>query len=423
MTRRRRNSDGDEHSSEAPKPLNPPDSFSRAIELLLYAASPLATLITAPLLARELGPSERGQFGVALAVGTFALTLAAWGQAEMYLSEARSGRFSVRRQSRITWVGGCVVGVFCIVALILLGIPPLTSILTGVWVPVLAQANVWRAVCVALGRLKQPALFTAGAPLLRVVALVALLLTSSLTLDSAVTATQVAAALAAFVTMWLIVRRIPRSLNPESSSVIPLLRGGGTIIAFSLLNAVTLRSDLVILQIFATSTEVGLYAAPASLTTAALALSGAYKSRLQAATFFTNSRASVAREALPVLALGLLGAGILWFGAPALVNFFFGPEYAGSVPLLRLLGFATVPLLMVDLAHGLLVALGRRHNLIAAGGAGAAAVVLSLLALTPGLGAVGAAIACILGYSVAGVVSWAFVYKNLKPHSREPKDS
>lgn len=413
----------DDGANERPYRLIPPRSFGRVFELFLYAVSPLATLITAPLLARELGPTERGQFGVAMAVGTFALTLAAWGQAEMYLSEAQSGRFSTRQQSRITWVGGVIVAVLSTIALIVLGIPPLTAVLTSVWVPLLAQANVWRAVCVALGHLKQPALFNAGGPALRVVALLGLLVVGWLGLNTAVTATQLALAVAAFVTMWWVVRRIPLSVQLDAVSVSSLLRGGGSIITFSLLNAITLRADLVVLQIFATPTEVGLYAAPASLTTAALALSGAFKSRLQAATSSTRSGATVAREAVPVLVLGLAGAVVLVFIAPLLVDVFFGAEYAGSVVLLQLLGFATVPLLMMDLAHGLLVVLGQRQNLIAAGAAGAAAVVLALLALTPPLGAVGAAIACVVGYSVAAVVSWVFVWRNLRPQTPAPSTS
>ena len=36
-------------------------AFPRPVELALYAAAPLATVVTAPILARSLGPVARGQ--------------------------------------------------------------------------------------------------------------------------------------------------------------------------------------------------------------------------------------------------------------------------------------------------------------------------------------------------------------------------
>ncbi len=233
-------------------------TFGRVPELVLYSISPLATLITAPLLAHGLGPVGRGQYGVATAVGMFALTLGAWGQAETYLGEARAGRLSVKQQSRITWVGGTIVGVLTAIALIGLGIPVLTSVLTAVWVPLLAQANVWRAVCVALGRLKEPALFNAVGPIARVLLLLVLTWLAILNVDTAVTATQAALAVAAVTTMWLVVRRLPKHHDSELVPVRTLLHSGGSIITFSLLNAITLRADLVILQLFASANDVGL---------------------------------------------------------------------------------------------------------------------------------------------------------------------
>ncbi len=389
-------------------------TFGRVPELVLYSISPLATLITAPLLAHGLGPVGRGQYGVATAVGMFALTLGAWGQAETYLGEARAGRLSVKQQSRITWVGGTIVGVLTAIALIGLGIPVLTSVLTAVWVPLLAQANVWRAVCVALGRLKEPALFNAVGPIARVLLLLVLTWLAILNVDTAVTATQAALAVAAVTTMWLVVRKLPKHHDSELVPVRTLLHSGGSIITFSLLNAITLRADLVILQLFASANDVGLYAAPASLTTAALALSAAFKSRIQSAAFSSHSGASVAKEALPVLVLGMIGAGVLWFTAPILVQVFFGDEFVDSIPLLRLLGFATIPLLMLDLAHGVLIVLAKRKELIFVGGVGAAAVLIGLIVLTPSLGATGAAIAGIIGYSVAATVSWGVVIRDMR---------
>lgn len=389
-------------------------SYSRVVELLLYAISPLATLVTAPLLAQGLGPVARGHDGVAVAVGTFAVTLGSWGQSETYLGEARSGRSNIRQQARISWWGGGAAGILSAVALTALGIPVTTSVLTAVWIPVLSQANLWRSVCIAFGFLKEPALFTALGPVLRIVALLGLTWCAFLNAESAVMATQLTSVVAAFGTMWLVVRQVPDGGSSELVLISALLRTGGSIIAFSVLNAITLRSDLVILQVFVSPHEVGLYAAPASLTTAALALSNGFKSRLQAAAFSEDSGTSVAREALPVLVLGTVGAGILWVIAPRLVQTFFGDEYQGSIILLRLLGVATVPLLLLDLAQGLLIVLAQRRQLISVGAVGAVTVSLSLALLCPPFGATGAAVACIVGYAVTAAVAWLVLVPDLR---------
>ncbi len=105
---------------------------------------------------------------------------------------------------------------------------------------------------------------------------------------------------------------------------------------------------------------------------------------------------------------------MLWFTAPILVQVFFGDEFVDSIPLLRLLGFATIPLLMLDLAHGVLIVLAKRKELIFVGGVGAAAVLIGLIVLTPPLGATGAAIAGIIGYSVAATVSWGVVIRDMR---------
>lgn len=388
-------------------------TFRRPIELLLYAVSPAATLITAPLLARGLGPAARGEYGVATAVSTFALTLGAWGQAEVYLGEARGGRLGYREAAKIATAGGVVAAIATYAVLIALGLPSLTSLLTTLWIPLLTQTNIWRSVCIASGDLRAPALNNAVGPSLRIMFFTTLALTPWMTTESAITAMQLALLAAAALTMGLSTRRAGYWAS-ESKTARNLLRGGGTVITFSVLNAVMLRSDLVVLQIFETPHAVGLYAAPASLTTAALALSTAFKSRLQFAAFGQEGATRVLRETLPVLILGVIGAAALWFVAPILVHTFFGPDYTSSIPLLRLLGVAAVPLLLADLAQGALVVLAQRRALITAGVGGASAVLISLLALCPSLGAVGAAIACVIGYSLAAIIAWTLALLSVR---------
>src|SRR4051794_38334544 len=96
--------------------MPPVRSFKRPVELLLYAVSPLATLITAPLLARSLGVEGRGYYGVALTVVGFALMLSAWGQSETLLTEARRGHDYYHAQARLTLGGGLIAMCLCLPA-------------------------------------------------------------------------------------------------------------------------------------------------------------------------------------------------------------------------------------------------------------------------------------------------------------------
>lgn len=387
--------------------------FNRAAELALYGIAPLATIVTAPLLAQGLGPVARGQYGVAQVVATFAITLGAWGQAEMYLAEARRGSTGLSRPSVISWVGGTVSAVLAALALIALGLPLLVAILAAIWIPLLTQVNLWRSVAVAGSLLKAPALNNALGPVLRILGFGALFLLGVMTAESAITVYQAAAALAAIATVGLVAWRT-RAERSGRTALPALLTGGSSIIAFSILNAITLRSDLIVLQIFAPPVEVGLYAAPASLTTAALALSAGFKSRIQAAAFAPHPMRSLVSESLPVLLLGTLGALVLWFAAPVLIALLFGAEYVDAEPLLRLLGISAVPLLMLDLVYGALVVLARRVQLIAVGAVGAVVMLGGLLVLCPAWGALGAATACIIAYTVTAIVGWIVLLREAR---------
>lgn len=396
-------------------------AFPRTVELSLYAASPIATIITAPLLARALGPDDRGAYGLATTVATFALTVSAWGQAETYMSEARAGRTSYRGQARIALVGGVSAAILAGVALSVLGLPLAATLITVLSIPFLNQTNLWRAVAVSAGELRLPALNGAGSPLLRVAAYVLLAAFAALNLESALLATQAAAFVAAILTVAVAARRIPPALSPPLS-VRQLTRRGSIVITFDIFNAITLRSDIILLQIFSTPREVGIYAAPASLTTAALALSISFKSRMQAAVVRGEPTRTVLREAMAVAVLASLGAIILWIVAPWLVPILFGPQFTASILPMRILGLAAVPLLMLDLVQGILVVLARRKPLIFVGVTSATLMVLTQIFFVPRLAAVGASIAVLVSYSVAATIAWVVALRSLNRDRTVPSD-
>jgi O-antigen/teichoic acid export membrane protein len=383
-----------------------PVAFNRGLELLLYSVAPIATLGTAPILAHGLGPAGRGQYGVATAVATLVATLGSWGQAEIFLSRSRSGTDHYRMHSRISWVGGLTASVVCAFVMLALGLPQSTALVTAVWVPVLTQVGLWRSVSIARSRLKPPALDSALGPLFRVVALAALAALTLLTVDSALFAVQATIALGSLLTVGLASWRSGLRTQRPAIGALPLLLSGTGIIAWNLLHAVTLRADVIVLQLVAAPTELGLYAAPASLTTAALALAVAYRPRVQAAAFSAAPLRGILRNCLQVIALGAIGSATLWLATPLVVSILFGSRFEDAEPLMRMLVFAIVPLLMVDLIFAALIVLGRQRDLLVVAAGSAVLNVVALCVLCPLWGAYGAALATVLSYGLATVFGW-----------------
>jgi O-antigen/teichoic acid export membrane protein len=391
-----------------------PVAYNRGFELLLYSFSPIATLATAPILAHGLGPAGRGQYGVAITVATFAATLGSWGQAEVFLSRSRSATDNYRLHAQISLIGGLSAAVVCALVMLALNLPLSTALATAVAVPVLTQAGLWRAVSIAGNQLKPPALESALGPLLRVSALSALAALSLLTVDSVLLAAQTALALGSLLTVGFATWRSGlRNQRRESTGRALLLSGSG-IIAFNLLHAIILSADVIVLQLVAPPAQVGLYSASAGLTLASLALSTAFKPRVQAAAFSVAPLRGILRNFLLVFVLSGIGTAALWPAAPLAVSIVFGSRFQDAVPIMRTLAFAIVPLLMVDLIFAALIVLGRQRDLLVVAACSAALTVAALGILCPLWGAMGAALASILSYSVAALLGFAVLARAIR---------
>ncbi len=311
--------------------------------------------------------------------------------------------------SRISWVGGFAASIVCALIMLMLDLPWSVTLATIVWIPVLTQTGLWRSVSIARNRLKEPALDSALGPLLRLSALATLAALSLLTVESALFVFQGALVIGSLLTVGLASWRSGLRRLRRAAGAIPLLRSGTGIIAFNLLHAVTLRADLIVLQLVASPTEVGLYAAPAGLTTAALALSTAYRPRVQAAAFSPSPMRGILRNCLQVVALGSVGTVALWLAAPMVVSVIFGSSFQGAEPIMRILVIAIVPLLMVDLVFAALIVLGRQQDLLVVAGGSALLNVVALCVLCPLWGAYGAALATVISYSLATALGFAIL--------------
>src|SRR3954451_11764246 len=94
--------------------------WKRAFEVLLYASSPVLSLVAAPLLARVLGPADRGVLAVAMAASAFAVSLGAAGQADLLSADLRIQPAFRQIRYAVGVASSLVAAVVCFWALLLL---------------------------------------------------------------------------------------------------------------------------------------------------------------------------------------------------------------------------------------------------------------------------------------------------------------
>lgn len=387
----------------------------RIYEILLYCAGPLAIFLTAPILARGLGPAGRGELGVAQSVASFALALGTLGQAEVLLADRRNGNGNLRVSGNIAMFGGVSSAIIAAISLFCMGIDMPVIIAAVILIPVLSQSQLWRSVAISKQALRAPALNNFYGAVFRVILLGLLAITPFLSPSSAMMALQISAAIAAFISLRTFARRSTRS-EPQASkkgTYRSNLVRGLPLIAFSLLTSITLRSGIIALQVFSDPVSVGIYAGASSLSMAVLSISGAFKSRVQAAVFLPNSRLRVQRELILVTGVGVAGASVAILSAPWIVRILLGPEFVSAIPLLKILALSCIGLLLLDSIHGLLAAMGKRQAMVIVGAIGASSTVISLVFLVPTLGATGAAISSVISCSIASICGWFIIRPSL----------
>ena len=310
---------------------------ARALELGLYAAGPVSSLATAPILARSLGPEDRGTFGLVQALVTISLAVTAAGQPEVYLAEYRTGTDTHARSRRVILVASSLGILLILPAMVQVGVPIIAAIVVALTLIPLALTNLWRAQSISVGNLIAPGMSLAVAGTLRVAFLLLILLLSELTLSAALVSYQLALLTAMLFTLGLVVHRIRKSRSAThdlaSSVAAPgygdLLARGAPVVGFNLLTAVVL-GDVFALQALSSKEQLGLYVATVGLSQAALSLSAAFRTRVLAACMTPNYRADVTREFKLVGALAAAGAILGIILAPVIVRIMLGEELSRS---------------------------------------------------------------------------------------------
>jgi O-antigen/teichoic acid export membrane protein len=146
--------------------------------------------------------------------------------------------------------------------------------------------------------------------------------------------------------------------------------------------------------------ELGLYAVAVSVAELPTAVATAARTVLMGGAGGGEDRASMLLVSRVAVAVAALGCAVLAAGAGVLVPWFFGVAFAPAALPTVILCAATVVFTCVQVCTALLLADGRAARSSAALVAGSLTGVLLLVVLAP-LGAVGAAVASLIGYAVA----------------------
>lgn len=384
----------------------------------MYAASPLALVVTSPILAQGLGPEDRGQLGLAQAAVAVAVSCGSLGQSELLLSVRNTARGSYAQHARVALLSSSFTSSVAGACLVAMGLPLSVVIPAVLLTPVQAQVALWRAVVLKQQRYLLPAAANAFGATLRVTILPLLMVAGVLSLGAAYVVIQASLILGALVFMGFRSFRGQSQVRSGTGTVSSwkLAGQGSPLVAFSLFTTVTLNANLFFLNGRVSAVDLGVFAAATALTTAVLSVSGAFKTRVQGALHSSSRRKKYHRELGVAVAVATLGASTAVVLAPLLVDVLLGEGYEAAVGVMRVLGVASGVLVIMDCMHGALAVLVDRRTMVIVAFCGAATLSVTSLLLIPSMGIVGAAIATLIGYGVVATIGVIIVERSLNAH-------
>ena len=370
----------------------------------------LIGLATGPILARALGPSGRGELAVIVLVLTLAPVLGdsgvgAWISRRRALGDAREhllataavvmtplvllGMAAAAPLSRLLGQGRPVVEHWLLLLLLLL--------------PLLSAAQLLVAYAWAEGRWTQYALAKALAGVLPAGAYVVLVVTSSLTVNTAAAAV-VGGALLANAPMLFGLRL--RALVTTRRQVAAAGRFGAANWLGSVALLGTLRADQIFLSVGASSAQLGFYAVATTLSGVPLILAASTSPMIAPSVARGDLRAFAFLSRITiggVVVLSFVTAIVAPFVVPAV----FGAAFEPAVVMTCLLVLANGFVAGNSMFAAALAASGRPGLASIAHGTGLALTAALCPILIPRYGASGAALASIIAYgSVFGVLLW-----------------
>jgi O-antigen/teichoic acid export membrane protein len=161
------------------------------------------------------------------------------------------------------------------------------------------------------------------------------------------------------------------------------------------------RFDTIILSLFRSEGEVGLYSAAFGVVTflgAASLVSGALLPRLSRLDAANDAGFQILWEIglRYILIIGLGITVIACFFAPDLLNMLYGPDYSGAVPIMKILGLTLVFLFVNRFLWHALIAKGRQNSVLVSALFSSATMILFSFVLVPEFGGSGSGFVAII---------------------------
>lgn len=395
-----------------PRRRSPSLSANMLTAAIGNAITPLAALISLPILTYTLGVTGRGELAAATAPLLLAVTAGTFGIPEaVAFLVARTPRLlgtAVRRGSLLIAAAGVLSTLICFAAAPLLadGDSQLQRmiLLACLAVTPTVLVLVLRAGAAGLQRWRLVAMEQAVTAILRLVAIAVLAVIGQLTPLTAVIVIAVTPVLGGLAYLPLRVHHVERA-TPESSPP-PVTNGqilsyGSRIWFGSLTGVLLVRLDQTIMTPLAGTYQLGLYAVAVNISDAALVLHSAIRDvtfTSDAANRDDEKLCAAARiSGLVSLTVGLLLAAVMPFALPLV----FGADFAPALPAVYWLLAAAALVAPGSIAGAGLSARGRPGLRSTSLAIACLLNVALLLLLVPTLGAIGAAIAIFVGNLVA----------------------
>lgn len=382
-----------------------------AVSALGNVASLLTAVVGAPILAQSLGVEQRGVVAGAIAPLMLLLGVATLGipEAATYYIANRSDtprRIAARGVGLIVIVGtvASLVVILCasplaggneqlaqLIKLAAVALPP--ALITLVLRAAAAGLHAWALIAV------ERAIFG----VVRLGGFTILLLIGHL---DALTATIVLAAstfIGALAYLGLLGRKVDAELNYYHKA--SLVRYGSKFWLGSITGVLLTRLDQVLMVPLSSATQLGLYAVAVSIAEIPLVISMAVRDVTFSVEAESSSGARVTAAArITSVVVFAMSAGIIAVSYPV-VPIIFGSEFAGAIPVIIILLTGTALATGGSIGGMALAARGRPGLRSAALTLAAAVNAALLVALLPGLGAIGASIATVAGNLIYTVVN------------------
>ena len=403
------------------------------LRLVAYVLSALLSVVSAAVLLRYLGVDEYGRYVTVFALITIVAGVTEAGTANVGVREfATRGRDEHQRllatlqgvRLALTAAGLALAVLFVVAggfvdamvqgaALAGAGLL-LTVAASTLWVPMQAELQ--------LGRV-------AGLELLRqaltvVVLLVLVLAGAGL---AALLGAQIPVAIALAV-VSLAAARVPAGALRPSFDVAAWRALLAETLPYAVATAIGLvysSSVVLVMSIVATETQTGLFGAATRIFVVLAGVAGilvgsALPVLARAGRDDRERLRGAVRRLSDAVAFIATGVALLTAaGAAVAIDVVAGPEFAGAIPVLRILAPALIASYFLTLGAFVLLALGRPRVLIAVNAAGLVVAIVLALVLTPDHGAEGGALAALIGeWSIAVLTFIALSGEGLVPSAR-----